>query len=68
MIVHVMWGAGGDCFLGYDYTRERVVSVRDIVRAVAGCAEIKRAASWFAMRVAEMIEIVLCRNVRAASA
>lgn len=56
MIVHVMWGAGGEGFLGYDYIRQRKLDGRDIERAVEGCAEIKRAASWFAMRVANLIE------------
>lgn len=55
VIVHVTWGAGGAGFLGYDYARDREVGARDIEYAVEGCAEIKRAASWFAMRVAELI-------------
>lgn len=56
MIVHVLWGAGGRDFIGYDYTRRRELTEADIIQAVEGCAEIKRAASWFTMRVANLIE------------
>lgn len=56
MIVHAMWGEGGNGFLGYDYRRQRRLDGRDIAQAVEGCAEIKRAATWFAMRVANLVE------------
>lgn len=56
IIVHTMWGAGGTGFLGYDYGRKREVNEHDIEKAVQGCAEINRAAHWFAMRVANLIE------------
>lgn len=56
MIVHVAWGFGGDGFIGYDYGRAREVTAGDIEDAVRGCAEIRRAASWFTMRVANLVE------------
>lgn len=56
IIVHVIWAEGGDGSVGYDYRRKRKVSTNDITQAVDGCAEIKRSASWFAMRVANLIE------------
>lgn len=56
IVVHVAWATGEDGSLGYDFTRERLVKPGDIQQAVDGCAEMKRAASWFAMRVANLIE------------
>ncbi len=55
LVVHVTWGVGGDGVLGYDYGREREATTTDILDAVNRCGEIKRAAHWFAMRVANLI-------------
>lgn len=58
MIVHVPWGgAEGQEPGGYDYGRKRLLTVADIDAAMNGCAELKRAAHWTAMRVAELIEL-----------
>ena len=57
VIVHAIWGQGGETGVrGYDYGRERLLDSEDIALAMSGCAEIKRAASWFTMRVAILIE------------
>ena len=66
IVVHVLWGFGGDGFLGYDYSRGREVTPEDIEKAMLGCAEIRRAALWFAMRVAnlERFPFILVRNRR----
>ena len=57
IVVHVTWGDDGQGRPnGFDFGRQRHVSVADIDAAMAGCAELKRAANWAAMRVAELIE------------
>lgn len=55
MVVHAVWGTGGENFIGVDYRRGREMDAVDIQKAVDDCAEIKRAAHWLAMRVAELI-------------
>lgn len=56
IVVHVPWGHGGDGFVGYDYSRRVEVTSNHIDRAVIGCAEILRAASWFTLKVANLVE------------
>jgi hypothetical protein len=59
IVVHVTWGEepGPERKpTGFDYTRQRVVTAADIDAAMNGCAELKRAAHWAAMRVAELVD------------
>lgn len=57
VIVHLSWSEGGDDGpTGYDFGRERLLSTTDITNALAGCAELKRAAHWTVFRCAELIE------------
>jgi hypothetical protein len=59
IVVHVTWGEEPGPQrkpIGYDYTRQRLVSAADIDAAVNGCAELKRAANWAAVRVAELVD------------
>ena len=57
IIVHVTWGDDGQGQpTGFDYGRQRKVSLADIDAAMSGCAELKRAANWSAVRVAELVE------------
>jgi hypothetical protein len=59
-VVHAVWGGSPSDMEqrpeSYDYGRRRLLGEEDIDAAVEGCAELKRAASWFAMRVANLIE------------
>jgi hypothetical protein len=57
IVVHVTWCDDGQGQpTGFDYGRQRHVSIGDVEAAMSGCAELKRAANWAAMRVAELIE------------
>lgn len=59
IVVHATWGEepGPERNpTAYDYGRQRLVTVADIDAAMSGCAELKRAANWAALRVAELIE------------
>lgn len=57
IIVHVTWGTNGDDQpFGFDFGRQREVTIADIDEAVSGCAEMKRSVNWAAMRLAELVE------------